>query len=191
MSKTPHKHANMIKAWADGAEIVVRSPGSEWRPAPWPKWIPSHEYRVKSDPYAHLRQAWREGKTVQLAGADKPGVWGDLPAPHPGGEDVYEFVFPPEEYRVKLEWQAERDAFAAGKVIQTPYRPWNTSVWVDRAHPLWLPGAVGHLYRVKPEPETRTLTLGTYRDGKVLQANVAVTFFDGKIVDVKLANEGT
>lgn len=44
----PHKHANLIKAWADGAEI-------EWKPAshlPWvsidvTSWVPEYEYRVK------------------------------------------------------------------------------------------------------------------------------------------------
>ena len=35
--KTPHKHAEIIKAWADGSEIESRSEGKEvWHPATCP-----------------------------------------------------------------------------------------------------------------------------------------------------------
>jgi hypothetical protein len=49
--KTPHKHAALIKAWADGAEIVSR-----WRAdGPWqnctaPRWDQDCEYRIKPEP---------------------------------------------------------------------------------------------------------------------------------------------
>lgn len=50
--KQPHKHAEIIKAWADGAEIEVRYPneGNLWRDCPNPLWSRVHEYRVKPTP---------------------------------------------------------------------------------------------------------------------------------------------
>jgi len=49
MSK-PHKHADVIKAWADGIEIEYNY-GDGWFPAPPnPAWCLSTEYRVKKVP---------------------------------------------------------------------------------------------------------------------------------------------
>lgn len=46
---TPHKHAALIKAWADGAEIQVKSQGSnEFRDiGTAPAWSPMCDYRIK------------------------------------------------------------------------------------------------------------------------------------------------
>jgi hypothetical protein len=45
---TPNKHAELIKAWADGAEIEVRYPNAvSWTLVQYPKWTESLEYRVK------------------------------------------------------------------------------------------------------------------------------------------------
>jgi hypothetical protein len=61
MSK-PHKHAKIIKAWADGAEIEYRSTGfTEWFECPEPKWFIDFQYRVKPQPkivkmYMHYEQ---------------------------------------------------------------------------------------------------------------------------------------
>ena len=51
-NKQPHKHAEIIKHWADGAEIEVRYPneGNLWRDCPNPLWSTVHEYRVKPIP---------------------------------------------------------------------------------------------------------------------------------------------
>lgn len=45
----PHKHAEVIKAWADGAEIEVRNlqVGKEWSAISIPNWLEGCEYRVK------------------------------------------------------------------------------------------------------------------------------------------------
>jgi len=44
---TPHKHAEVIKAWADGAEIEYQSqPHDVWRATEDPTWF-SYAYRVK------------------------------------------------------------------------------------------------------------------------------------------------
>ena len=55
----PHKHAELIKAWADGAEIEVRVLNtnrgwSDWQDDPNPCWVTSgriyYEYRIKPEP---------------------------------------------------------------------------------------------------------------------------------------------
>jgi len=48
---TPHKHAALIHAWADGAEIEYRAAGSAiWMPMPTPQWSLIGDYRIKPDP---------------------------------------------------------------------------------------------------------------------------------------------
>lgn len=50
----PHKHAELIKAWADGAIIQHQAPdglgGLAWADVPSPAWYPHTEYRVKPEP---------------------------------------------------------------------------------------------------------------------------------------------
>ena len=46
--KTPHKHAELIKAWADGAEIEFHN-GISWSLSKRPEWRGCHEYRIKPD----------------------------------------------------------------------------------------------------------------------------------------------
>ena len=46
----PHKYAELIKAWADGAEIEVYQPAfGRWEKAE-PAWHTSFEYRIKPEP---------------------------------------------------------------------------------------------------------------------------------------------
>ena len=47
--KTPHKHADVIKAWADGAEIQAKS-DNVWLDCRNPEWWPNAEYRIKPEP---------------------------------------------------------------------------------------------------------------------------------------------
>ena len=50
VEKTPHKHAAVIHAYADGAEIECRDePDSAWYGVSTPCFHPNKEYRVKSD----------------------------------------------------------------------------------------------------------------------------------------------
>ncbi|MBU3639986.1 hypothetical protein [Polynucleobacter sp. AP-RePozz3-80-G7] len=53
----PHKHAELIKAWADGAEIegsylIVGADGwSEWEVEEYPRWYdPMARFRIKPEP---------------------------------------------------------------------------------------------------------------------------------------------
>lgn len=51
---TPHKHAAVIKAWADGDKIQWKHPqATVWNDYPEecsPNWSPSVDYRVKKEP---------------------------------------------------------------------------------------------------------------------------------------------
>ena len=47
--KTPHKHAALIKAWADGAEIEVGD-GLGWQETTLPLWREYFYYRIKPEP---------------------------------------------------------------------------------------------------------------------------------------------
>ena len=46
----PHKHAEAIKAWADGYEIEMFNSDGEWVDVPYPSWALSMEYRIKREP---------------------------------------------------------------------------------------------------------------------------------------------
>jgi len=46
----PHKHAEAIKAWADGAKIQARNGIFEWEDIPNPTWQLNLEYRIKREP---------------------------------------------------------------------------------------------------------------------------------------------
>lgn len=52
MCKTPHKHAELIKAWADGATIQFYDVGSErWGDCnDAPLWLEYYQYRIKPEP---------------------------------------------------------------------------------------------------------------------------------------------
>lgn len=50
MNKVPHVHAELIKAWADGAEIEYQShQDNMWYLAPSPVWHANTLYRVKPE----------------------------------------------------------------------------------------------------------------------------------------------
>jgi hypothetical protein len=44
----PHKHADIIKAWADGAEVQAYE-GKKWVDVNDPSWVDTCEYRIKPD----------------------------------------------------------------------------------------------------------------------------------------------
>jgi hypothetical protein len=63
----PHKHAEVIKAWADGATVQVFSQDDGlWATIESPFfWNEAHQYRIKPDLTAELAKAKR---TLELAG---------------------------------------------------------------------------------------------------------------------------
>ena len=58
-----HKHAELIHAWADGAEIEFKA-GRGWCPELYPAWIEGFQYRVKPEPkqdtfeHRHVQQGY-------------------------------------------------------------------------------------------------------------------------------------
>jgi len=48
--KTPHVHAELIKAWADGAEIEAYQGGGSWKCVSSPEWNMGTTYRIKPEP---------------------------------------------------------------------------------------------------------------------------------------------
>ena len=62
----PHKHAELIKAWADGAEIEEQTPsGYLWRFTSHPSWNLNFNYRIK--PKDHHRYYWADkDRIVQI-----------------------------------------------------------------------------------------------------------------------------
>lgn len=53
----PHRHAEVIKAWADGIAVQVRCPGQDWDDilrSHTPVWDKNNEYRVKPEPPAKV-----------------------------------------------------------------------------------------------------------------------------------------
>jgi hypothetical protein len=89
--KQPHKHAECIKAWADGAEIEYRrDPIEVWKTADCPQWSLYTEYRIKSQPVIVKKYTYydRIEKYVNM-GIDlnemTPQVWYDGASPTMGG----------------------------------------------------------------------------------------------------------
>lgn len=53
--KKPHKHAELIKAWADGAEIeFFNLDTAEWFETEAPSWALHMQYRIKPEPKPDL-----------------------------------------------------------------------------------------------------------------------------------------
>ena len=84
----PHKHAELIKAWADGAEIQYKDELGEWET--WdgynaPPWYPDEEYRIKPEPKPDVPeglidpksyyQGFEDGKNSVLKPEPKPDYY--------------------------------------------------------------------------------------------------------------------
>lgn len=67
----PHKHAELIKAWADGAIIESRIKGlngwSYWTLDEYPCWRPDNEYRIKPEPKPDVVMYQSVGKAIERA----------------------------------------------------------------------------------------------------------------------------
>ncbi len=138
MSNTPHssgyarqahKHAALIKAWADGAEVEY-CVNQRWFGTTKPSWNPEIPYRLKPNvnPYQEYRDAQAQGKVVQYQRST--GEWMDITNPK------FEFGkwF---EYRIKPKddpYQEFKDALKQGKKIEVKdvenkWKVMDTSPW--------------------------------------------------------------
>lgn len=68
---TPHKHHDLIVAWAKGAQIQFKIPNAgrlihQWHDTPSPEWLPNLEYRIKPEPKpdkkATYQVQWPDGQ---------------------------------------------------------------------------------------------------------------------------------
>jgi hypothetical protein len=67
--KKPHIHADVIKAWADGAEIeICMNTFDVWIPVAHPNWLPDMRYRVQPEPQPntrhHLLVTCKDGRSI-------------------------------------------------------------------------------------------------------------------------------
>jgi hypothetical protein len=51
-----HKHADLIHAWADGAQIQWKNRHGKWEDMNEPLWSLNHEYRIKPEPKPDFRK---------------------------------------------------------------------------------------------------------------------------------------
>ena len=62
----PHKHAELIKAWADGAEIQYFDYEEGWTTQEQPAWYVDTEYRIKPEPKPDVVKSFMLTKANQL-----------------------------------------------------------------------------------------------------------------------------
>ena len=71
VTKKPRKYAELIKAWADGAEIQVRpSSSGQWGDCQNPYWAEHYEYRIKPEPKPDVvlfRWVYSDGSTAHCS----------------------------------------------------------------------------------------------------------------------------
>ena len=106
---TPHKHAALIHAWADGAEVESRSnanPG--WDEDSFPSWTTHCEYRIKP-------HRWQAEIDAQAAGVEVQGrcighvAWWPIEAHIDFDSPELEFRIKPEMLRFRLyKWRGLR-----------------------------------------------------------------------------------
>ena len=74
--RTPHKHAEIIKAWADGAEIQLWS-NSTWADIELPAWGTDVSYRIKptkKKPEEVLYNMLKNAFGLSMKWEDLPGL---------------------------------------------------------------------------------------------------------------------
>lgn len=101
----PQKHAEVIKAWAEGAEIEYKQ-DDQWFSISYPGWFTNTEYRIKPNRpewQQKLIDAVKAGKTVEYKAAEYLDlvVWGTCRSIC-GDPDNYEFYRSEEsDFRIK------------------------------------------------------------------------------------------
>lgn len=131
-----HKHAELIKKWADGAEIQVFDGffNHDWVDCYNPSWDDDLEYRIKNK-FQELIDAWKNGAKIQLKSDNR---WVDVGVPSWN---------PDWEYRIKHKHQEFIDAEKEGKQIQIFDAI--TASWVDKR--VGKNFIDGFEYRIKPK----------------------------------------
>lgn len=69
-----HKHAEVIKAWADGAQVQVQMSPGRWSDVAEPNFNPANEYRIKPSETERVYPVTAMTNT-QLSHAFDPSAW--------------------------------------------------------------------------------------------------------------------
>ena len=90
----PHKHAELIKAWADGAEIERWHSKDCWKLVTIPLWDEDAEYRIKKNvvkTIGYRRYYYQDGGEVRvqvMQECDNPEFWTNMPPSILGWKDT-------------------------------------------------------------------------------------------------------
>lgn len=111
-----HIHADKIQKWAEDTSLIVerrRYNSESWIRVFDPTWDEKYQYRIV-DPYADLKQALKDGKTVQMRAIGLPDTWTDIYPPILWNYSV-------DMYRIKPEliaYSFKDAAFLIGKPVK-------------------------------------------------------------------------
>ena len=73
---TPHKHAAVIKAWADGAEVQILSlNGLEWGFIARPSFRTERQYRIKPEPKPDVAMYFQVTRNIRTSVSWVPDSW--------------------------------------------------------------------------------------------------------------------
>ena len=70
----PHKHAELIKAWADGAEIQLKGRNNEWIDI-FPDWQDECEYRIKPESKPDIEEELTVYRNMAWQFGEPPDRW--------------------------------------------------------------------------------------------------------------------
>ena len=92
----PHKHAEVIHAWADGAEVQMKWESAGWQDSTDPVWYPEWEYRIKpSEKVVRWLWAWQ----------DTIGIWSVMHCYMT--ENEFNIMLPRHSAHKRLEWSRQ------------------------------------------------------------------------------------
>jgi hypothetical protein len=150
---TKHVHADLIKAWADGAEIELLYPKSGWKSVSIPTWSVTCQYRVKPVPHKWQTEyeAWLAGKVVQLRPLSG-GQWRDWQCKPPNKWVPHCSDMSSPEY----EWRIKPEPVVQGVCIRWLNSPTSHAVGMETGE------NYAHLRNVR----------FTFEDGKLVKAEV-------------------
>lgn len=142
---TPHKHAEVIKAWADGAKIEARGQhrGSKWCVVDQPWWTDDQEYRVY-DPLREFKEAYAAGKKLQLRGVPHdtniPGPWLDVRMDRLPSNwwDAGMVPTPDQRFELRVKPEPKTEQFQVGMLYQIDSREQGSGI-SSRPAPFLMP----------------------------------------------------
>jgi hypothetical protein len=94
---TPRKHAELIKAWADGAEIEAQLPSGAWAVCHDPYWGENSVYRIKPEPKPNVVIT----RTIELSHLPAGELSNGMIAVGCWGRDNVKLVFDGETHKLK------------------------------------------------------------------------------------------